>query len=237
MQLIDPNEELWMTVSGIVLIDPAEEWPAMVGNTEIFFRRYTGLEMMALEERFPLNERGRRGNGFITELLILCLKRWNNVFDLKGQAVPYRDTLVEFVPEGDRLKMSRHFSKANPSSFPHVKTSRIKYRRILPHEDDRLLDKNTNQGRLNDRGMVLDVMDYCIQSWEAVYTWTGEEARFESDLIQQIPDDSIPIIGQHLRASTPTRRAEEAAALGNSEPGSIARLPTTDLAAATVAAK
>lgn len=226
MQLIDTNEEFWMTVPGIILIEEEEEWDAMVGDTKIYFRRYTGLEMMELEARHPFNARGRRSNQFITDLIILCMKRWDNVKDAAGKAVEYHEGLAQYVPEQDRVKMIPHFSKCNPSGMTHIKHSRIKYRRIPPGEDDRLIDKHTQRGVLDERGLVLDVMDYCILGWEQVYQDNGQEADFHDSLIMQIPDDAIPLIGEHLRASMPERRALEAKQLGNFGPGSTARLQT-----------
>lgn len=182
MQLIDPKEELEMVIPGVVLIKPEERFSAIIGTATMHFRRYTSSQMIAVEARHPINEAtGQPPNRMVTELLMECLWDWEGVVDRNKHPVPYTKELAQFISDQYRVQLIPKLTMSNPTDFTHITDSRIYYRRILPHEDDRIIAANTERGLKRDRAMIADQLKYAILGWDDVYNTEGELVPWQDD--------------------------------------------------------
>ena len=241
MKLMRPDgaERLVMQVPGIVLVKPdIERYEFVDDDNSIFvFQRYISEQVAVWEKMYPIGPDGARPNQYVTDILTHCLYTWKDVTYDDGEVVPFDKGLLKWTNETTRKQLIDIFRASTPPGVsPFV--SVIEYRRLPPHEEDRLISKHSDQGILDSRAMGADLLEYCITGWNKVVDWDGNQVEFNADHLRFLPQDARNRMGRPLRAASGIPAAKREELLKNSETGLSAStstdaspVPTADVSA------
>ena len=94
------------------------------------------------------------------------------------------------------------------------------YRRVPSYVQQQIETRHTKRGVVDQRAVVEDVIAWAVLDWDQVTDTDGKPVPFHKELLALLPESAKADLIAHLYESDPTE-----AALGNSGPGSNARLP------------
>ena len=79
----------------------------------------------------------------------------------------------------------------------------VSYRRMPSHVQQKIEHKHTRRGQTDQRAVLEDVLQYCVQGWEGVVDQDGQAVAFTPELLKYWPEEAKGALVAHLYESEP----------------------------------